>query len=339
MEKKTLPVGKLPHEFLGRMLSTYTEEDPRVIVGPRVGEDATVIDFGDRYLVAKTDPITFATERIGWYALNVNANDIASMGARPKWFLATILLPENATDEASVESIFKDLQQACSQLGVSLCGGHTEITYGLDRPIIIGQLLGEVEPERLVTSSGAKPGDVVLMTKRVCVEGTAILAAEKRSELEGKMSESTLRTAAVLLTDPGISVVKEAMAICDVCKPGAMHDPTEGGLATALRELAIASDVGLRIDGDSIPYYEETRLLCDFFEIEPLGLIASGSLLAVLAPTNVDAVLHALNEAAVETAVIGEVKEPSFGLRIELENQTTDLPVFEADELGKVFSE
>ena len=134
-----LKVGKLPPEILGRLLAGTPCTDPRVVVGPRIGEDAAVIDFGATYLVAKTDPITFATDRIGWYAVNINANDVAAMGARPKWFLATLLLPEGSADEGLAEGIFNDIVASCAGLGISLVGGHTEITAGLERPILVGR--------------------------------------------------------------------------------------------------------------------------------------------------------------------------------------------------------
>ena len=178
---RAFAVGKLPPNVLQRALAQIPIEDERVRIGPRVGEDAAAIAFGETYLVAKTDPITFAAERIGWYAVHINANDVAVMGARPRWFLAALLLPEEKTDAALVEQIFQDILSACRELGVTLCGGHTEITYGLDRPVIVGHMLGEVPRERLVEKR-MEPGDHILLTKGVAIEGTAILAREKASE-------------------------------------------------------------------------------------------------------------------------------------------------------------
>src|SRR5262245_51302084 len=177
-----LPVGKLRADFLERLLGKYVPGGERVIVGPRVGEDAAVIDVGDRYLVATTDPITFATDDAGWYALHVNANDVAVRGARPLWFLATVLLPEGATSEARVEALFDELGAACAELGVALVGGHTEVTAGLPRPIVVGSMLGEVAKGDLVTTAGARVGDVLLLTKGVPLEGAALLAREKGDE-------------------------------------------------------------------------------------------------------------------------------------------------------------
>ncbi|MDP6279734.1 MAG: AIR synthase related protein, partial [Nitrospinota bacterium] len=167
-----LPLGKLPPDLLGRLLSGL-EGHPRLTVGPRVGEDAAVIDFGDRCLVAKTDPITFATDAVGWYAVHVNANDIAAMGAQPRFFLATIIIPEHLATAELIESIFASIHTAAEELGVTVCGGHTEITHGIDRPLVVGQMLGEVDREGIVRSSGLRPGDVVLLTKGMAIEATA----------------------------------------------------------------------------------------------------------------------------------------------------------------------
>jgi len=168
-----------------------------------LGEDAAVIDMGDRYLVAKSDPITFATDEIGWYVVNVNANDIACSGAVPRWFLATLLLPAEKTDEQLVETIFEQLSSACEQLGITLAGGHTEITYGLDRPIIAGHMLGEVRPDRFVSTSGMKVGDDIILTKAVAVEATALIAGEKLDELKALFPTEYLERCRRFLHEPG----------------------------------------------------------------------------------------------------------------------------------------
>ena len=178
-----MPAGKLPPTMLDRLLRRFAPSDPRLIVGPQMGEDAAVIDFGATYLVAKTDPITFATGEIGWYAVNVNANNIAVMGGVPRWFLATVLLPGKSSTPDLVEAIYAQLAEACAALGVSLAGGHTEITVGLNRPIMSGTMLGEVTPDRLVRSSGMQPGDDLVLARGVPIEGTAIIARERAQEL------------------------------------------------------------------------------------------------------------------------------------------------------------
>ncbi|MEA3345935.1 MAG: AIR synthase family protein [Chloroflexota bacterium] len=334
----SLPVGKLELEYLAQLLSKYIQEDNRVLAGPGIGEDATVIDFGDRYLVAKTDPITFATDEIGWYAVHVNANDIATAGAEPKWLLVTLLLPEGQADRALVEKIFSQLSEACKQIGVSLCGGHTEVTYNLDRPIVVGQMLGEVAPDRLVTSSGARTGDVIILTKGVAVEGTAIIAREKAPELADEYSAEFLDRCRNFLRDPGISILREARIAVRTARVQAMHDPTEGGLATGLWELAQASGVGLRIERAAIPILPETAALCSHYELNPLGIIASGSLLLALAPEDAQSVIAALRSEGIPAAVIGEAVPREEGLTLIMDGKAQELSRFEPDEIARLFA-
>jgi len=332
-----LPVGKLKMDYLERLLARYTHVNERVVVGAAVGEDAAVIDFGHRYLVAKTDPITFATEEIGWYAVNVNANDVACTGAVPKWFLATLLLPEGSTDRALVERIFSQLSDACRQLGVSFCGGHTEITYGLDRPIVVGQMLGEVERDQLVTTAGARVGDDIILTKGIAIEATSIIAREKAGELASKYAADFIDRCRGFLHCPGISVVRDAQIATAQARVHAMHDPTEGGLAMGLRELAQAADVGLLINEEGIEILPETRLLCANYGLDPLGVIASGSLLVVLSPEDSARVIEKLAEAGIAAAVIGKVVAREAGLKLVAGGVAGDLPYFERDEIAKLF--
>jgi len=332
-----LPVGKLEMDYLQQVLARYTHVNERVMVGAGVGEDATVIDFGDRYLVAKTDPITFATEEIGWYAVNVNANDVATTGAIPRWFLATLLLPEGSTDRALVEKIFSQLSDACRQLGVSFCGGHTEITYGLDRPIVVGQMLGEVEPDKLVTTAGAQVGDDIILTKGIAIEATSLIAREKAGELAGKYPADFIARCQGFLHQPGISVVREAQIATAQARIHAMHDPTEGGLAMGLRELAQAAEVGLLVHRERIEILSETILLCADYGLDPLGIIASGSLLIVLSPKDSAQVMEKLEEAGIAARVIGQVVSREEGLNLMAGGVAGDLPYFGRDEIAKLF--
>lgn len=296
--------GKLPPELL-RQLLTGLPQDPRVVVGPGVGEDAAVVDMGDRYLVAKTDPITFATDEIGWYAVQVNANDLAATGATPRWFMATVLLPAGQADEALATRIFEQILAACDALDISLIGGHTEITGGIDRPLVVGFMLGETDKARLVTTGGAQPGDVVLLTKGIPIEATSIIAREKRAALNGVFDDQFLDRAADFLKTPGISVVKDAHLACEAGGVTAMHDPTEGGLATALWELAEASGCQVRMERAEWPILEEGRQLCAHFGLDPLAAIASGALLFTVRPDSVQVVSQALTAAGIPVFRLG----------------------------------
>ena len=334
------PLGKLPADHLSRLLARHAPTDPDVVIGPRVGEDAAVVVVTPgRYLVAKSDPITFATDEIGWYAVHVNANDVACCGARPRWWMATVLLPGGKATPELVDTIFDQFSDACAQVGAQLVGGHTEITYGLDRPIVVGTMLGEVEPGKLVSTDGARPGDVLILTKGIAVEGTAILAREKGTELRGRVSGALLARCAQFLHQPGISVVLDAQLVCQAGGGAvhAMHDPTEGGVMTGLHELAAASGCGLEVAGDRLPILPETRALCEPFGLDPLGLIASGSLLAAVAPDAAGGVIAALGEAGIQVTDIGRVLPEGSERVMMWGEERRPLPVFRRDELARLF--
>jgi hydrogenase expression/formation protein HypE len=339
-----LPVGKLSGDVLQRLLGKYARPGEgaaadRVVVGPRVGEDAAVIDFGDRYLVATTDPITFASDSVGWYALHVNANDVAVRGARPAWFLATLLLPEGRTTEAEVEALFAEVTEACAALGVALIGGHTEVTAGLTRPIVAGTMLGEVAKDGLVTTGGARPGDTLLLTKGVPLEGAAIIARERGEEARRRgVAVDLIARAREFLRQPGLSVVPEARLATAAARVHAMHDPTEGGLATACWELAEAAEAGVRLERERIPLLPEGARLCEAFGLDPLGTIASGALLLAVAPADAERVAGACREAGITCAAIGAVTERSQGSTLVEGGRSRPLPTFPQDEITKLFA-
>ena len=333
-----LPVGKLPAEMLAGLLD-QVRHDPRVLVGPKVGADAAVLDWGDRVLIATSDPVTFATDLIGWYAVQVNANDVACLGGAPRWFLATVLLPEKST-AAQAQEVFQQLLSACDDMGVALIGGHTEITYGLDRPIVMGTMLGDAPRDRVVWPAGAQPGDVLLLTKGIALEGTALLAREAADLLARRgVSPETLERARQLLFAPGISVVREAMAACDVGGVHAMHDPTEGGLATGLLEMAESAGVGLEVDVSALPLLPECREVCAALGLDPLGLLASGSLLLAVSNESAEEVQQVLRSRGIGASAIGRVTDASEGMRLRVEGELRDMPRFPRDELARFLSE
>ena len=331
-------IGKFPPQLLERLLAKSGISDRRVLLGPKVGEDAAVIDMGDRLLVAKSDPVTFAADSIGWYAVQVNANDVACTGGVPKWFLATLLVPERCT-EAEAEGIFDQVLAACTALDVALIGGHSEVTYGIDRPIILGSMLGEVERDRLITTGGAQEGDSIVITKGIAVEGAALLAREESAALQAAgVAPETIAAAAALLTKPGISVVEEAQIAASVATVHSLHDATEGGLATALREVAHASGLGLAVEETSIPVLPECSEICQALGLNPLGLLASGCLIITLPAGQVPTLLLALEQAEITGWEIGQVLAPEEGLIMIGYAGEVPLPEFPRDELARYFS-
>ena len=334
-----MDVGKLPPELLARLLASVPLSDPRVLLGPRFGEDAALIDMGGSLLVAKTDPITFATDLIGWYAVQINANDVACMGARPRWFMATVLLPQHATSELA-ENIFHQIVSACEEMDVSLIGGHSEITYELQRPIVVGHMLGEVARERVIRTGGASPGDAVVLTKGIAIEGTAVLAREAAESLNAAgVSQETLARARDYLFSPGISIVGEARVACGAADIRSMHDPTEGGLATGLWEMAVAAQVGLDIDGNQIAILPECRAVCAALGLDPMGLLASGALLITLPAEEAPSLVSALEESGTVAQVIGKVTPQAEGLKLRNSTGVRSFPSFSRDELARYLSQ
>ncbi len=338
MTDTPLPVGKLDAEQLKTLLGTIASDDPSVILGPGVGRDVAVIDNGAaNYLLAKTDPITFATDAIGYYVVNVNANDIATSGGLPRWFLATALLPDGASTATTAADIFTQIDEACRAIDVALVGGHTEVTSNLDRPIVVGQMLGEVPRDRLITPEGLCVGDAIILTKALPLEGTALIAREKRDDLLcAGFEPGMLARCAEMLYEPGISVLLDARIAVAAGPVHAMHDPTEGGVATGLWELAEAAGVGLRIEYEAIPVLDEARHICSHYGLDPLGLLASGSLLIACAPDGAAPITAALAAHGIHAAVIGHALPAAEGIALLRDGVAEPLPRYDQDELTRI---
>lgn len=307
------------------------------MLGPGVGLDCAVVDLGSTLLVFKSDPITFATDEIGWYAVQVNANDIATTGAVPSWFLMTLLLPEGSTTTDLVEQISQQVFEACQNIGVSVIGGHSEITHGLERPIVTGTLVGEVSRRELITPRGAKPGDRLLITKGVPVEATAVLAREFPHKLQGLLSSEEISEARDYLKNPGISVLKDAQLATQAGKVTAMHDPTEGGLASALWELAEACGQEIVFDPESVPIPDLAQRICQVFDIDPISAIASGALLLTAAPDEASKICRKLDENGIPCTEIGSVESGLPKVWRSTAGGKEVLPRPERDEIARVF--
>lgn len=329
-----LRTGKLPPELLKRMLRHTGAHDRRVILGPKVGEDAALVRLGPHTLVLKTDPVTYASDMIGWYAVHVNANDVATRGAEPAWFQAAVLLPEGS-DDSLVEDIFKQISDAAKSLGVAVTGGHTEVTPGIDRPIVVGDMHGVLTGRKPVLTSGAQPGDALVLTKGAGIEGTALIAREKRAELVKAFGKRFVDRAADYLLDPGLSVVPEAKAALrfDV---HSMHDPTEGGVAMGVRELGEAAGRSVELWADDVRVGAETAAICDHYGLDPLGLLGSGALLATFDEGDARRYVAALKRKGIGASVVGRVSTKKGRPTIVRGGKVTPLSSSERDEVLKV---
>ena len=335
---RLLPTGKLPPTLLSRLLRRYSREDAQVLVGPHLGEDAAAVLLRENVVVAGMDPITFATDEIGWYVVHVNANDVAVMAAAPRWFLVTFLLPEKETTEELVDRLFRQVAEACAALGATLIGGHTEITYDLPRPIAVGVMLGEVKQGRVVHTGGARPGDALVLARGVPIEGAAIIARERGDDLRARGVDADLvARAANYLHDPGISVVRAALLAADTVRVHAMHDPTEGGLLTGIWEMAEASNVGVWVDLDAVPVLPAGERLCRVYGLDPLGTIASGALLVACAAEDAERLVARLEAEAIPARVIGRVVPAEEGRRARRHGREIPLTPPAVDEIVKIF--
>jgi hydrogenase expression/formation protein HypE len=323
--------GKVPPDILQRIVFTKLgSADPDVLLGPRLGEDASVISMGDKVILAATDPVTGSIADVGWLAVHVNANDIAAFGVRPRWFLASIMLPESSTTR-QLERIMKQIDEAAQILGIAVAGGHSEITVGIGRPIVVGFMIGLTDRGKYVTSSGAKPGNSIIVTKSIALEGSAILATEGKEYLTQKVGAKLVARAKSLREN--ISVVSEGLAAYETGYVTAMHDPTEGGLSGGLHEISDASDVGFEIYQDAIPIDESSRIICEVLDINPMELISSGSMIVCCSSTHATDVVNMIQSRGIPACIIGKVMKDSDHRILVTDSECIALPQPKTDSL------
>ena len=309
MSDEVLEVGKLPAKLLAEVLVTGRPVPPELLLPPTVGEDAGVVAVHSGALIAASDPVTLTGQDVGAHAVLVNANDIAVMGARPRWFLATVLLPPGITEDA-VRALYRRMHEALADLDAVLVGGHVEITDAVRRTVVVGHMLGLRQDGNFARTAALEPGYVVVQIGSAPVEGAAVLVAEARAQLEGKVAAATLAEAEGALTDPGISVVDAALRATTL-RASAMHDPTEGGLSAGLYEMAETAGVELVVSADAVLWYEPGRILSEALGIDPWGLLASGALLAAFAADTAEGALATLAAEGFACAPIARVQAGS----------------------------
>ena len=336
-----MKTGKLDIHILEGLLKRYTIRDLQVVIGPKIGEDAAVIDLGkgtDRYWVVTSDPITFTTEEVGYYGVVVNINDIATRGAIPRWFSATLLFPEEGSDIRTIKKVFSQIHDACQRFKISFIGGHTEITPGIGRMILSGHMIGEVKKDRLIKTSGARAGDLLFLVKGVCIEGTSIIAREKESDLLARgIVPSLIRRAKRFIFNPGIEILRASRIACDIASVHSMHDPTEGGLVNGIVEMALASEKEIEVDLKKIHIYEESRILCWEYGLNPLGVIASGALLLTAPPSDLSILQKSFRKASIPIQVIGQVKKGRARVLAMDGKRKKELHPFPRDEILRIY--
>ena len=320
-----LPPGKIPIDILKEVvfknLGTPRNE---VTLGPTAGLDGAILDVGTKNAIISMDPITGAVEHIGWEAININANDIATFGVEPAFFFSCIMLPENA-DSKIVETISTQMHNAAKELGIAIVGGHCESTPGLVNPIVVGCMMGLTEKGKYVTAAGAKTGDKLILTKSAGIEGTAILATDRQEQLSKTFNPTILESSKDFYNQ--ISVVKDALTAYKTGGVHAMHDPTEGGILNGIHEMADAAGLGARIFEEKITVEPETAKICRFYEIDPLQLISSGALLIAAEPEAADKIINSLGNEHIYANVIGEFNSnPNKRLLMHSDDSAEMLP-------------
>ena len=335
MTKERLPEGKIPPRVLREMLSRLGE-GAGLDLGPAAGEDAAVATTGNEpRLVLAADPITFPSADPGWHAVIVNANDVAATGGESRWFLSHILVPPGTAEERITE-IAEGIRRGCDQVGAVPAGGHTEITAAVRREVVAGTMVGVATPERIKPSGGAEEGDMLVVTKGVAIEATAILATEREEDVRRTFGADFQERAARFLEDPGISVVEEARIAAGMLDVHAMHDVTEGGIATAVREMAEAAGLGVILAEAEIPRFYESKRLMAHCGLDILGAIGSGALLIACSEPGTEELLGRLQEAKIGAFATGRFVRPSAGIRLVRGSVRRDLPIFEADEITRL---
>jgi hydrogenase maturation factor len=330
MSAAPLAAGKLPAALLAQILKASPTTAPELLVGPKVGEDACVLELPAGALIAATDPITMTGHAIGAHSVIINANDVAVCGARPRFFLCSVLLPPG-TVEADVRALFAGMGEALDAIGAVLVGGHTEITSAVAAPVVVGQMLGTCESGGWVRTGGARAGDSVVQLGPAPVEGAAVLAGSGHEGLAG-ITPETLNAARAAIDSPGISVVDAALR-CKALGARAMHDPTEGGLSAGLHEMAEASGLAIRdLRAAQVDWFEPGVALCRAVGADPWGTLASGSLLSAFAPGDLDDALDALKAEGHSPRVLATF---SSGEGVTFDD-ATPLPRYERDELSRV---
>ncbi|MDR0797336.1 MAG: AIR synthase family protein [Nitrososphaerota archaeon] len=332
-----LPSGKIPMDILkNTVFNSLGANRAEVVLGPMAGVDGAVLDIGDKSVIVSMDPITGAVERIGFAAVNVNANDVATFGVQPAFIFSCIMLPEGA-DSQIVETISTQMGKAAMELGVAIVGGHCETTPNLVNPIVVCCIMGLTKKGEYLTTAGVRAGDKLILTKSVGIEGTAILATDREKQLLKVLSPETLQTAKNFYKQ--ISIVKDALTAYQTGGVHAMHDPTEGGIFNGIHEMADAANLGVRVVEKKIVVKPETAEICRYFKIDPLQLISSGALLIAADPKAALRIIKVLKQHDIPATVIGEFNNDAKNRVLELKTGDTQaLPRPVSDQLWTALS-
>lgn len=323
-----LPLGKLSPELLTELLGRHGARSRRVLTPPAVGEDAAAVLNSLPCTVVAMDPVSADAARLGHLVVHRNANDVATRGADPAWFLFTLLLPAREATAERVGDIFRQVDAACREVGAELIGGHTEITDMVEQPVAVGTMIGEITTFRLTSTRNARVGNAIVMMGACGAHGAGLLAAEHGEALRRRdVPEDVLARAAVFAEGPSLSVVPAARIALGAAHPHAMHDPTDGGLATALHELASAAQTGIEVSAEAVLVLDDTRAICTAAGLDPWALRSDGTLLVCVDAVDVAQLLEACERQGLQARRIGTVCDVEAGVqRVAADGSAAPLP-------------
>ena len=328
-----LKAGKLDSDLLKSLVfNKITYRSDEVKVRPGIGEDSAVMDFGQYECVMSTDPISSAVSDIGRLAIHITCNDIASNGVQPLGIMLAVMLPEGTTED-DVEHIMGQAAETAGELKVEIIGGHTEITPAVKQPVIVSTAIGKTPEGTSQSGDNMTEGDYIMITKSVGLEGTGIIASDYGDKLNGVLTAEELETARGFLNL--VSVVSEGVAAGKVGTHG-MHDITEGGILGAAWEMCQIAEKGAEIWYDSIPIRPEVKKVCEFFDINPLRLISSGSMVIIVPEDKKEKMEAAMEAAGVECSIIGRIRKADYGIRLLQDGELSEIDPPYADEIYKV---
>tara|TARA_A100001037_G_scaffold306630_1_gene353456 strand:- start:3293 stop:4300 length:1008 start_codon:yes stop_codon:yes gene_type:complete len=334
-----MDIGKIPKNILEALLSSIPIlESCDTRYGPAIGEDCAILNLNGENLLIGSDPITFPTTNPGWHSVIINSNDIAASGGTPRWYLATILMPPHS-NQNEFSQIFEDVVSTCVNMGIQLVGGHSEITNAVRHPIVSGSMIGLATDSQVKPTCNARLNDNIFLTKYCPIEGINIIVSQLPELLKkANLSESNIKNLEIIASNNNMSILPEAALLRELLEVHSMHDPTEGGIANAIHELLSASQLGGLIYETSLPIPDTFANLCSVSNINPLGLIASGSLLFTASPDMTNDILSLLAEHDINCSVIGRTLPAHKGIQLATSDSKVSMPLpyFDSDELTKI---
>ncbi|MDY3868170.1 MAG: AIR synthase-related protein [Pyramidobacter sp.] len=316
MNQQETHIGKLPPTVLEKQILKYCgAHRPEVLIGPGVGEDAALIDWPrGKLLAVSSDPIVGAEIGAGRYLVHVNANDIACKGGDPAYLVVTLIIPKEYGREFASQ-VMAEAHEACLSINVSIIGGHTEITDRYAKPVIMGTMLGTTDYNYRADS--ICPGDCLIVTKHVGLEGMSIIAHDRPDLLSDLLTPEQIAQMRSWLHS--VSVLNDAHCIRDLAR--FMHDPTEGGFMGGMTEISRLGRLGIQLDHDAVPVHPWTRRVSQKLGFDPLKLISSGVLLAVVPENAVSVALSRLHAAGIDAVVAGRVTESPSTFEISTDEE------------------